>query len=530
VTDETEDAERAKRLAVETVNRELETRIQQLRQLFEQAPGFMAVLRGPKHVFELANAAAFLVVGRRDILGKPLLEALPELKGQGFLELLDRVIETGEPYVGTGIEARLQRAPGAPLENRYVDLVFQPVVAADGAVTGIFVQGIDVTDRKRAEEALLEADRRKDEFLATLAHELRNPLAPIRHAARIGKSPHATDAQLGWARDVIERQVEHMARLLDDLLDVSRITRGRLELRKECLLLQDSLAAALDTVRPLIEARGHTLTTDLPASPVHIEADPVRFAQIFTNLLTNSAKYTDPGGEIGVRAEVRDRSAVISVRDNGIGIPPDLLPRVFEMFSQSKSAAERSEGGLGIGLSLVRGLVQLHGGSIEASSRGPGEGSELVVKLPLFAGEPRPARRAEAFPTASRDGRQRLRVLVADDNRDHADSCAMLLEMAGHEVRTAYSGRDALSIGAEFAPQLVLLDIGMPGMDGYAAARQSRAAGWGAGAKLVAVTGWSQKEDKRQARLAGFDHHLAKPVDPDVLRELTERAGVPGPD
>jgi PAS domain S-box-containing protein len=524
-----EDGERTKRLAAETVN-ELQARIRQLSELFEQAPGFMAVLRGPDHVFELANAASYQVIGRRDILGKPLGEALPELKEQGFIELMDRVLQSGEPYVGSDVEVRLQREPGAPLENRYVDLVFQPLVAVDGGVTGVFVQGNDVTARKRAEDALRAADRRKDEFLATLAHELRNPLAPIRHAAKISKSPDATEAQSKWAHDVIDRQVEHMARLLDDLLDVSRITSGRFELRKQSLVLQDDLIAAVETVRPLIETRGHRLTIELPSEPVHIDADPVRFAQIIANLLTNAAKYTDSGGVIAVRAGVEAQSVVVSVQDDGIGISPELLPRVFEMFSQSQSALERAEGGLGIGLSLVRGLVSLHGGSIEAKSRGLGQGSELVVTLPLSRGEPQPAGRGTASAASSAAAQTRVRVLVADDNRDSADSCALLLQLSGHDVCTAYSGLEALAIGAEFAPQLVLLDLGMPEMNGYEVARRIRAASWGTRVKLVAVTGWSQEEDKRQARIAGFDHHFAKPLDPDTLRDLTAKAAGPAID
>jgi len=308
-----------------------------------------------------------------------------------------------------------------------------------------------------------------------------------------------------------------MARLLEDLLDVSRITRGKLELRRERLPLADNLVAAVETARPLIEKRGHTVTLELPPAPVEVDADPVRFAQIFSNLLTNAAKYTDAAGHIRVSARVERDRAVVSVADNGIGIAPELLPRMFEMFSQATSALERSEGGLGIGLALARGLVLLHQGVIEARSAGVGRGSEFVVTLPLArpteAPTPPPAGRPEAAT-------KKLRVLVVDDNRDSADSLAMLLEISGHEVRTVHSGRDALAAAAAFAPDVALLDIGMPDLNGYEVARQMRAVAHGDRIVLVAVTGWGQEEDKRQAKAAGFDHHLAKPIDPDRLAAL----------
>jgi signal transduction histidine kinase len=470
-------------------------------------------------VFELANAAFYRLVGHRNMIGRTVFEALPEIRAQGFIGLLDNARSSGEPHIGTAVPVLLRRAQDGELEQRYVDFVFQPLRSADGAVSRIFVEGTDVTDRKRAEDALRVADRRKDEFLATLAHELRNPLAPIRHAATISKLPRSTEAQKKWAQDVIDRQVDHMARLLDDLLEVSRITRGKLELRKERLVLNDSLAAAVETARPLIEAREHGLVVELPSTPVHIDADPVRFAQIFGNLLTNAAKYTDPGGLIHVRARIVGTDAVISVQDNGIGISPELLPQLFEMFTQATSALDRSEGGLGIGLSLARGLAVMHGGSIEARSAGLGMGSEFEVRLPI-APTPQDGVDADLDPSAHRLGGRPLRVLVADDNRDNSDSSAVLLRMQGHEVRTAYSGREALTAAAEFAPQVALLDIGMPEMNGYEVARHLRATQWGAHMLLVAVTGWGQDDDRRRAEAAGFDHHLAKPIDLATLELL----------
>lgn len=516
-------AEKLKRSAIEATNRELQGQSKQLNELFHKAPSFMAVVRGIHHVFELANASYYQLVGHRDVLGKSVSEALPEVGEQGLIQLLNEVLATGEPYVGNGLLLRLQRERGGPLEDRYVDFVFQPITGEDGAITGVFIEGCDVTEHKRAEQALRNADRRKDEFLATLAHELRNPLAPIRHAAKIGKMQHATTAQINWSQEVIERQVDHMARLLDDLLEVSRITRAKLELRKERLTLNDSLIAAVETVRPLIEARGHALSVALPEQQVHVDADPVRFAQIFTNLLTNAAKYTDAGGHIHIHAAINGEHINITVKDDGIGIAPDLLPNVFEMFSQATSAIDRSEGGLGIGLALVHGLVLLHGGEIEAHSRGLGLGSEFVVTLPCA-----PAicvLRGGSDTCAGETDQARLRVLIVDDNHDSADMFAMLLEMTGHDVRNAYSGQDALTAAAEFQPQIAFLDIGMPGMNGYEVAHKIRESVWGQNVVLAAVTGWGQAEDKRLATEAGFDHHLAKPVNLAMLQPLLAAAG-----
>jgi signal transduction histidine kinase/CheY-like chemotaxis protein len=474
-------------------------------------------------VFELANVAYFNLVGERDILGKSVAEALPEVREQGFIALLDAVFRTGRRHVGSAVPVYLQREAGQP-ELRFVDFIYQPLLDAAGATSGIFVEGHDVTDRKQAEDALRSADRRKDEFLATLAHELRNPLAPIRHAARISKTPGVTDAQLKWSHDVIDRQVDHMARLLDDLLEVSRITRGTLELRKEVIDLGESLVAAVETARPLIEGRGHDLVVVPPDGPVLIDADPVRFAQILSNLLTNAAKYTDQGGRITVMAKEHEGSAIISVADNGIGIAPELLSQVFEMFSQATSALDRSEGGLGIGLSLTRGLVALHGGAIVARSEGFGRGSEFVVTLPTAGLARFHGTGGEAAQTPGEASTQRpVRILVADDNRDSADSCAALLEVEGHDVRVAYNGAEALQHAQEFAPHLALLDIGMPVMNGYEVARRIRASSVGKTIMLVAVTGWGQDEDKRLAKEAGFDAHCVKPLDLDALAEMIAR-------
>ena len=378
---------------------------------------------------------------------------------------------------------------------------------------------VDITDRKRAEEALQEADRRKDEFLATLAHELRNPLAPIRSAARISSEPNATLQQLRWSHEVIERQVRNMALLLDDLLDVSRITRGILEVRKTATSAGAVIEAALETSRPVIAARNHRLVVELAPEALHIDADPLRLAQALANLLTNAAKYTDPGGTIRLSAQREGDNLVMRVSDSGIGIAPASLGRVFTMFSQVESALERSEGGLGIGLALVKGIVELHGGKVQAYSAGLGQGSEFVLSIPALRDGPAPeASRAAPEPAAYAP----LRVALADDNIDGAETLAALLELDGYEVRVAHDGLAALDLVREYRPDAVFLDIGMPGLNGYEVARQLRAeqSPGTTPPVLVALTGWGGAEDKKRAVEAGFDRHLTKPVDPDALLEI----------
>ncbi|WPB57847.1 ATP-binding protein [Xylophilus sp. GOD-11R] len=383
---------------------------------------------------------------------------------------------------------------------------------------------VDITDRKRAEEALQDADRRKDEFLATLAHELRNPLAPIRSAARISSEPSATLQQLRWSHEVIERQVRNMALLLDDLLDVSRITRGILEVRKTPTSAASVVEAALETARPVIAARKHRLEVDLAAEAMLIDADPLRLAQALSNLLTNAAKYTDPGGTIRLAARHDGDVLELRVSDTGIGIAPASLDRIFAMFSQVEPALERSEGGLGIGLALVKGIVELHGGTVQASSAGLGRGSEFVLRIPgLHAGTPPVAQEA---PSAAA-GHAPLRVALADDNVDGAETLQALLELDGYEVRIAHDGLAALELVLEYRPDVVFLDIGMPGLNGYEVAQQLRGEQMPGETPpvLVALTGWGGADDKRRALNAGFDRHLTKPVDPDALvRILVETA------
>jgi PAS domain S-box-containing protein len=378
---------------------------------------------------------------------------------------------------------------------------------------------------QRAEASLKEADQRKDEFLATLAHELRNPLAPIRNAVELLGQSGDDRAVLEQARSILQRQSTQMVRLIDDLLDISRITRNKLELRKTRVKLVTVVDSAMEAARPLVESAGHQLTVELPGEAVELEADPTRLAQVFANLLTNAAKYTDHGGQIRLAAERIGSDVVVSVRDNGIGIAPQHLPRVFEMFSQVAPALERSQGGLGIGLALVKGLVEMHGGHVEAHSAGLGKGSQFVVRLPVpgsVAAEQSPAGADEPAASAA------CRILVADDNKDSAETLALLLRKTGNDVRTAYDGLEAVNVAATFLPDVVMLDIGMPRLNGYDAARRLREQPWGKHMLLIAMTGWGQDEDKRRAAEAGFDHHFTKPVDITVLHGLLATLALQG--
>ena len=413
------------------------------------------------------------------------------------------------------------------VDGRYHAILAQGVPIRDdtGQVQRWAGINLDISRLKNTERALLEADRRKDEFLATLAHELRNPLAPIRNAVRILDSDAADDRQRKWGREVIARQVQRMSLLLDDLLDVSRITRGQLELKKDYVDLRSVVNVAVETARPLIDAKHHQLTINLPAENIRLEADPLRLSQVIGNLLTNAAKYTDSGGRIELGARVENSELVIAIRDNGIGLSQEVMPGLFTMFSQVNSAVDRAEGGLGIGLALVKGLVALHGGRVEVRSDGLGHGSEFTVRLPhKVLASPRAVAVEATSGAANANAVRRGRVLVADDNRDAAESLAMVLHFLGYEVSVAASGAEALELGAQQRPDAAVIDIGMPGMSGHEVARRMRREAWGRRAVLVALTGWGQDHDKQAALAAGFDEHLTKPVDPDLVeRVLTAR-------
>ena len=644
-------SEASRRLAEAALSRQLAAEGDRLRGLFEQAPGFMAVLRGPQHVFELANAAFMRLVGRRNLLGKPVANALPELAAQGFFELLDQVHASGKPFFGHEALLVLQPEPQMAPEARFIDFIYQPVLEVDGKVSGIFIEGYDVTDRrlaadavkdseerlrdglqvgrmvvwdwdlktgevsysfnakdvfghgpddapaswgavhpddlaqismlaeqaiasrgqyegmlrmirpddgstiwvevrgkvvcdadgepklvrgisiditerKRAEEALRSADRRKDEFLAMLAHELRNPLAPISTAAQLLKLAQLDEPRIRKTSDIISRQVEHMTSLIDDLLDVSRVTRGLVTLDKEMLSLDQVLASTVEQVRPLVDARHHHLTVDIAPDIPPVLGDRIRLVQVCTNLLNNAAKYTPPGGELLLRARLENGVLAILVRDNGIGIAPDLLPHVFDLFTQGERSPDRAQGGLGLGLALAKSLVELHGGSIAVHSEGSGRGSDFTLRLPLPSQQETRRPGADKAPQIAAPAAV-SRLMVVDDNVDAANTLAMLLELQGYTVSVEYHAEGALKRAALEAPPVCLLDIGLPDMDGYELARRLRAQPATSDAILIALTGYGQAQDRERSAMAGFDHHLVKPVEIDRLSALLAELALP---
>lgn len=404
--------------------------------------------------------------------------------------------------------------------ERAIDDSAAPIRNENDMVAGVVLVFRDISERLRSEKALREADRHKDEYLAMLAHELRNPLAPIRNSLQIMKQPGVDADTLTQARDMAERQVDHMARLLDDLLDVSRISRGRIELRKQGVDVGSLVQRTVEAVRPFIEERGHELTVTMPAEPLCIHGDPTRLEQVLTNLLNNAAKYTNPGGRIWLTAESQNGEVLLRVRDNGVGISADMLPSIFDLFVQAQRREDRTQGGVGIGLTLVRRLVELHKGQVEASSPGLSQGSEFVVRLPgLATADKLPQHHPIDTAESSRQDAGR-RILVVDDNTDAAESLAILLRLKGHEVRVAFEGASAIVTAREFRPQVVFLDIGMPAMDGYEVARRLRQEDNVSAATLIALTGWGQESDRQRSQEAGFDLHLVKPVDPKDLNQI----------
>jgi PAS domain S-box-containing protein len=501
---------------------------ERLRTLFEQAPGFMAILRGPEHVFEMVNGSYYQLVGHRSIQGKPLRVALPEVLGQEFPDLLDQVYRTGQPYVGVAAPIRLQREPGGALEERYVDFVYQPIRDSAGMVTGIFAEGSDVTDRKRAEDELRAANRQKDQFLAMLAHELRNPLAPITTAAELLRLGRLDSEGIRNSSQVIARQAEHLTALVDDLLDVSRVNRGLITLDNERLDIDAVVSCAVEQVRSMLDAREHRFTLALSGGAAWVMGDRTRLVQVFSNMLNNAAKYTAPGGEIALQVTA-GAMVEVQISDNGSGIAPDILPYIFDLFTQADRTLARSQGGLGIGLSLVKNLVTLHGGSVEACSAGPGQGTQFFVRLP---------RAADAAPLAPPVAAARvageLDILVVDDNVDAAETLAMLLEMSGHRIAVAHDGAGALDRLAQMQqnppgrPDVFILDIGLPDMSGFELASRIRALPDMESAVLIALTGYGETKDRDDARAAGFDHHLLKPVGLEALNNILVASTPPG--
>ncbi len=443
--------------------------------------------------------------------GRPLTDIVSRLRYTGLREDVAFVLSTLEP-----LERRVDR------DDRTTHYIMRilPYRGADSTVTGVLVTFIDVTNIVKAEEALVAADVRKDVFLATLSHELRNPLAPIRIAGQLLQSPKLSPDELKRAQSIITRQVTHMSSLLDDLLDVSRITRGSFLLKKEYVDVRVLIDDAVEAVRGALEAKRHTLRVNPPEAQIRLEVDPVRITQVITNLLTNAVKYTPAGGLIYLGVELGAQFLTISVRDTGVGLSSQAMNKVFDMFTQIESELGRSEGGLGIGLALARGLVQLHGGRLEVHSAGPGLGSEFLICLPHSLVVTAPSL---ASDVASKAPILRRRILLADDNRDAAESLSMLLKLSDHEVFVTHSGGEAFQAAKELRPDIGIFDIGMPELNGYELAERIRHEAWGKEMTLIALTGWGQESDRREAHLAGFDHHLTKPIDPDQLEDLFER-------
>ncbi|HEV3260116.1 MAG TPA: PAS domain S-box protein [Gemmataceae bacterium] len=490
------------------------------RRLFETAQDAILILDGDTGKIIDSNPFLSDLLGYSpdELLGKELWEiglfqdieanraAFRQLQEQGYIRYEDLPLETKDG------------------RRAYVEFVSNVYPVEGHQVIQCNIR--DISDRKRAEEALREADRRKDEFLAMLAHELRNPLAPLRNAMQVMRLKGTDDPDVRWARDVVERQVQQLTRLVDDLLDIARFNRGMINLQMEPVDMAAVVARAVEISRPLIDAHKHYLHVSLPGQAVRVEGDLTRLAQVLSNLLNNAAKYTEEGGRIDLTVEPSGREAVLRVRDTGVGIAADMLPRIFEMFTQVQGSVSRSEGGLGIGLTLVRKLVEMHGGRVEAHSEGHGHGSEFVVRLPLL--------RQAVLPAAAEAEQQRPRkvparnVLIVDDNQDAAESLALLLRLAGQEVRTAYDGPAALDLARARPPDVVMLDIGMPGMDGLEVARRLRQDLGLKRALLVALTGYGGEEDRRRCQEAGFNAHLVKPADVCALKRLLARPALTG--
>ncbi|MEP7058813.1 MAG: PAS domain-containing protein [Caldimonas sp.] len=515
-------AEQTLRAATEALAR----RERQFSTLVENSPDILTRFdRDLRHRYVSPIIERYTGRSPSEFLGKSHAEVgMPEELCAMWGAALRKVFETGQ--VGRN---RFSITSIADTES-FFDARLVPEFGADGRVESVLSIASDVTEheladaaRRVAEEALREADRRKDEFLATLAHELRNPLAPIRNAIEIMHLTREPGVHAN-ARSIIERQVRQMVHLVDDLLDVSRISQGKVDLRRQLVDVAALVEAAVETSRPLIDAAGHELTIRLPAPrTLMVDADVTRLTQIIANLLNNAAKYTPQGGRIEVGAERDDGFAVIGVQDSGLGIPPEMLPRVFDMFAQVDRSLERAQGGLGIGLALVKTLVELHGGSVQVQSAGRGQGSSFKVRLPLAAAAAPWPDPAAPLPLQTRVATD-LQVLIVDDNVDSAESLASVLEALGYRTRTAHDGVVATRAAEAFRPAVALLDIGLPGLSGHDVARHIRAQPWGAEMLLVALSGWGQLDDRRRSKEAGFDHHFVKPVDIDALSDLLQQA------
>jgi two-component system CheB/CheR fusion protein len=502
----------------ERARRSADLQRRHLEALFSEAPAPICILRGNENRVEFANPLMCQLWGQTcaAVVGKPLFEAVPEVSNQVFKDLLDGVLATGVPYVGKEVPARLDRRGSGETEDVYLNFTYAPLHDIDGSIDGVLMMASDVTDEVRAREQMSElheaaqaAGRAKDDFLAMLGHELRNPLAPLQTSLHLLRQ-RVTSPDVDDLLRVMQRQSNNLARIVDDLLEASRISEGKIELRLESVDVADAAAQALEAARPFLQSREHRVDVTLPKRPLLVHADPVRIEQVVLNLLNNAGKYTPVGGRVGVTVRRAGEWAELVVADNGVGIPGELRPRLFQLFQQGNRDLARGEGGLGIGLSVVRRLVELHHGTVEARSDGPGHGSQFVVRLPLArAAAPAPGPAAPAL----RDGAPRsMRVLVVDDNRDAGETLAMLLDSLGHRTRLVMNGHEALAASDEWSPEVVFLDIGLPEMDGYEVAAELRRRSLDPPPRLVAVTGYGQDSDRAKSLRAGFDDHLVKPA------------------
>ncbi|GAA0859163.1 PAS domain-containing hybrid sensor histidine kinase/response regulator [Aliiglaciecola litoralis] len=476
------------------------------RSLFDQAPSLMCILDGPEHYFEYANINFRSFLNQPDILGKKIVEVVPELEAQGFAKLLDEVFATGISHQGEAVPFKFEQG-----EVQYFDFIYQPIKDDQGQVTGILVEGYEVTDRVLANKSLREDDRRKDEFLAMLAHELRNPLAPIRNVSEMLTLSAQHDSKLKNISDILARQVSHMTHLLDDLLDVSRISQNRITLDLAALDVSHIIKVALESLQSAITAKNHQVTFTDSDTPIYVNGDNTRLVQCVTNIVNNAIKYTEHNGRIEIVLSEQGDTVTITVSDNGCGISQKMQSEVFSLFKQAPQTLDRSQGGLGIGLNIVQRLVTLHGGRVCVESKGLGHGSSFSITLPKID-----APQNKIVQPEERQHRQK-RVLVVDDNVDAADSMSELLQILGHSVATAYTAHDALLNADSFDPDIILLDIGLPDMNGYEVAKEMLQKN--RHRSLIALTGYGQPEDVLIAKQVGFKFHFTKPVN---LRDLND--------
>lgn len=509
----------------EAMTRVLKDERSHLRNLFNQSPGFVAVTMGPNHVFEMVNDAYEKLVGRCELLGKSALEAIPELFDQRLKAGLDSAYETGRPWVGHGIKVDIRSKDDGNVVEHYIDLLYQPFYSPDNNVVGVFAQGHDVTEAYKASIALQDADRRKDEFLAMLAHELRNPLAPIGAAAELLQRVKLDEDRVKKTSAVIGHQVKHMTGLIDDMLDVSRVTRGLIELESGVVDIHQVVSEAVEQVSPLIRSRRHELTLRLASQMALVQGDKKRLVQVLANILNNAAKYTAEGGHLLLCTSVENQQVLIEVTDDGIGMTPQTVTHAFDLFAQAERSSDRSSGGLGLGLALVKSLVGLHGGDVTCKSKGLGQGSTFSIYLPRLGKSEQAALSTDSENVTPPVPAASLKILVVDDNIDAAEMLKLLLEAMGHEVLVEYGALRALEQAKRYTPQVCLIDIGLPEIDGNEVARRLRKQSENATAVLIAVTGYGHDSDRVSSLAAGFDHHLVKPVDTSALTSVLSEIG-----